>query len=78
MDALFQSIDVDRAFCWSGGTALRLAKRGLLPHVVLPDGSIRFDEAVFGTPRRVQARCQACGVAIDSPPLCGDCAEGVQ
>ena len=34
---------VDRRFGWPLGRAERLAKRARLPHVVLPDGSIRFD-----------------------------------
>ena len=33
---------VDRHFAWSPGKALRLARRRLLPHYRLPDGSIRF------------------------------------
>lgn len=33
---------VDRHYAWSPGKALRLARRGLLPHHRLPDGSIRF------------------------------------
>jgi hypothetical protein len=34
--------DVDARFNWRPGTARRLALRRRLPHVVLPDGSIRF------------------------------------
>jgi len=34
--------DVDRHFAWSPGRAKRLARRGLLPHHVLADGSVRF------------------------------------
>ena len=34
--------DIDRFLGWSLGTAARLARRGRLPHYVLPDGSIRF------------------------------------
>ena len=33
---------VDRYYAWSPGKAQRLARRGLLPHHRLPDGSIRF------------------------------------
>lgn len=40
---LFDGIDVDKALGWSLGKADRLAKRGKLPHIKLPDGSIRFD-----------------------------------
>ena len=46
---------VDRHYAWSPGKALRLARRGLLPHHRLPDGSIRFRlaevaEAVVAVP----------------------------
>ena len=35
--------DVDRRLNWPLGRAERLARRKRLPHVILPDGSIRFD-----------------------------------
>jgi|GEM_PF-2127306 len=35
--------DVDRRLNWPLGRAERLARRRRLPHVILPDGSIRFD-----------------------------------
>lgn len=35
--------DVDRRLNWPLGRAERLSRRKRLPHVVLPDGSIRFD-----------------------------------
>lgn len=35
--------DIDNRLNWPIGRASRLAKRGKLPHVVLPDGSIRFE-----------------------------------
>ena len=34
---------IDERLSWPLGQALRLARRGRLPHVVLPDGSIRFE-----------------------------------
>jgi len=34
--------DIDRRLNWPPGTAARLARRQRLPHVVLPDGAIRF------------------------------------
>jgi hypothetical protein len=34
--------DVDRRLNWPLGRAERLARRRRLPHVLLPDGSIRF------------------------------------
>jgi predicted site-specific integrase-resolvase len=36
--------EVERLFRWPRGRALRLARSGSLPHVVLPDGEIRFPE----------------------------------
>ena len=35
--------DVDRRLNWPLGRAARMAKQKRLPHVVLPDGSIRFE-----------------------------------
>jgi len=35
--------DVDRRLNWPLGRAERLARRRRLPHIVLPDGSIRFE-----------------------------------
>jgi hypothetical protein len=40
--------EIDRRLRWPAGTALRLARRRRLPHVVLPDGSIRFEWAEVG------------------------------
>jgi hypothetical protein len=37
--------DVDQRLNWALGTAVRLARRRRLPHLVLPDGSIRFEWA---------------------------------
>lgn len=34
--------ELDKRLNWPFGRALRLARRGKLPHAVLPDGSIRF------------------------------------
>ena len=34
--------EVDRRLNWPAGKAQKLARRGKLPHVVLPDGAIRF------------------------------------
>ena len=33
---------VDERLGWHLGTARRLARRGRLPHTILPDGSLRF------------------------------------
>ena len=35
--------EVDRRMNWKPGRAERLARQRRLPHVILPDGSIRFD-----------------------------------
>lgn len=35
--------DIDRRLSWPLGRAERLARRGDLPYVRLPDGSIRFE-----------------------------------
>lgn len=35
--------DIDQRLSWPLGRAERLARRRKLPHVVLPDGSIRFE-----------------------------------
>ncbi len=35
--------DIDRRLNWPLGRAERLARRRRLPHVRLPDGSIRFE-----------------------------------
>jgi len=35
--------DVDRRLNWSLGRAEKLARRRRLPHILLPDGSIRFE-----------------------------------
>ena len=37
--------EIDKRFDWPLGRAERLARRNRLPHVVLPDGAIRFDLA---------------------------------
>jgi predicted site-specific integrase-resolvase len=37
-------VEVDRLLRYRAGTAERLARRGKLPHIALPDGSIRFQE----------------------------------
>jgi hypothetical protein len=42
MSHVFYPEDVDARLNWPLGTALRLARRKKLPHVLLPDGSVRF------------------------------------
>ena len=46
LEDLIRPNEVDKIFLWPAGRAQRLARRGRLPHVVLPDGkTIRFDRA---------------------------------
>jgi hypothetical protein len=41
---MFESGDeIDKRLTWPLGRSERLARRGKLPHVLLPDGSIRFE-----------------------------------
>jgi hypothetical protein len=42
---LLKPSEVDLLFRYPAGRALKLAKVGRIPHIVLPDGEIRFDEA---------------------------------
>lgn len=45
MPTLLTPRDVDRLLVYPPGRAARLARAGKLPHVRLPDGEIRFDQA---------------------------------
>jgi len=48
--------ELDRRLGWKPGKAERLARQRRLPHVLLPDGSIRFDwEEIEPLIVRVQA-----------------------
>jgi hypothetical protein len=52
---------IDTLFEWPLGTAARMARRGKLPHYVLPDGSIRFRrEEVEALVRHVPLQGQQC------------------
>jgi hypothetical protein len=56
--------EVDNRLAWPLGTAQRLARRQRLPHVVLPDGSVRFEwEAIEPLIQRVPANRQKEGDA---------------
>lgn len=49
--------EIDQRLNWPAGKAERLARRKKLPHVVLPDGSIRFEwEQIEPTLKRVPAK----------------------
>ena len=43
MAELLYGDDIDHRLSWPLGRADRLARRGKLPHVLLPDGSVRFE-----------------------------------
>lgn len=43
METLLCGNEVDRRLKWPVGRADRLARRGRLPHIRLPDGSLRFE-----------------------------------
>jgi hypothetical protein len=47
MEILLCGSEVDRRLKWSIGHADRLARRGRLPHVRLPDDSLRFEWSVI-------------------------------
>ena len=44
VDELLKPREVDLLLRYPAGRAARLAKKGLLPHVLLPDGELRFRE----------------------------------
>ncbi len=41
---LLKPAEVDLFLRYPIGRSLKLAKKGLLPHIILPDGEIRFNE----------------------------------
>ena len=54
--ALLYPEEIDQRLNWPLGRAQRLARRGTLPHVVLPDGGIRFEwHSIEPLVRRVPA-----------------------
>lgn len=42
IEAFVEGVVIDKWVGWPLGRADRLARRGKLPHAILPDGSIRF------------------------------------
>ena len=44
---LLTSRDLDRHLRYPRGRSVRLARRGLIPHIELPDGEIRFDPPII-------------------------------
>jgi hypothetical protein len=66
MTKLIYSEDVDKRLSWPLGRAERLARRGKLPHVVLPDGAIRFSwSEVRQLIHRVARESRASGKGVD-------------
>lgn len=45
MKTLLMPAQVDRILRYPRGRSARLARQGRLPHILLPDGEIRFDQA---------------------------------
>lgn len=41
---LLRGYEIDQMLRWPSGRADRLARKGKLPHVKLPDGEIRFEK----------------------------------
>jgi hypothetical protein len=61
--------EIDRRLNWPLGMAARLARRKRLPHVILPDGSLRFLWAdVAALLHQVQAERPAAGGSTGAPP----------
>jgi len=66
MQELLTGREVDRLLRYPRGRSARLARRGDIPHVELPDGEIRFDPSVLrdwlntrgGTQAREVVPCQ--------------------
>jgi hypothetical protein len=59
MPELLYPDDIDDRLNWPAGTARRMARRGRLPHVLLPDNEIRFIwEEIAPLIRRVPIREQ--------------------
>lgn len=44
---LLKPAEVDLLFRYPAGRALKLARAGRIPHIVLPDGEIRFEESAI-------------------------------
>lgn len=49
MSTLLMPREVDRILRYPRGRSAKLARAGKLPHIRLPDGEIRFDEAELAT-----------------------------
>lgn len=52
---MLTGFEIDTLFKWPKGRAERLARRKKIPHILLPDGAIRFElPEVQKTLRRVE------------------------
>jgi len=69
LDDLIRPCEVDRLYCWPAGRAQRLARRGKLPHYVLPNSEIRFRYA------EVAALVTPAGPLPPNSVITGDLAE---
>lgn len=47
MDNLLTPEVMDKVLRYPGGRSARMARKGLIPHLILPDGEIRFDPDVI-------------------------------
>ena len=71
--------DLDDRLSWPPGQARRMARRKLLPHVLLPDGSIRFEwDKVRPFIGEIDVPCTDCEqpathLADSGQPLCERC-----
>lgn len=74
---LTKASQVDALLRYPNGHSSRLARKGLIPHLVLPDGGIRFDEAeirswmVAGCPPQTDFECSTCSRACSWSMLAG-------
>ena len=57
--------DLDRRLSYRRGRSARLARKGLIPHVLLPDGEIRFDPEVIDK-WLAELSVEADGIAVPS------------
>lgn len=56
-EPLIRPSDLDARLRYPAGRSLRLARKGLIPHFLLPDGEIRFDPDLIK--RWLQSRANA-------------------
>ncbi len=54
---LLKASEVDSRLRYPSGRILRLARKGLIPHITLPDGEIRFDADAVDQWLRDHTKC---------------------